>query len=637
MWTKNKIDLLKAIVKNKSLTIEDLQKNFQLKERQIYVLLREINYFLESNHIPMIKFGKNGSNFPLKWEKLKRILTKDFYLFSQDERINFICFDILINQDLKTIDYYAEFFKVSKNTILLDLKKVRGGLLRKYNLSLLIENSNLNILGDEISKRHFLIHYTSSFLINYEDFIIKKLLNFFAVNDKKIKKFLDDFYKITKITNSENYNQFLFLYLSILKIYYQKFSFLKMSKKDKNIISKFRYFNEIDALCTYVLGDKISENNEDEKFYITILMSSGNLQSDFELVSKNLFYDIDLTDSISKMLLNIEKTTFLFFYDRSELVKNIEAHLVYSYYRIKYLPINFSYINAIKDKYEIVYEITKKNISYIEKCLKTKFLEDEIALITLYLVNNLYADSENFNKVKAIILHDGKINIFKNEIENVLNIDVVYEGSINEFKKINEPFDLILTSKNFNEITNKKVFKIDRILTEDNRREIEFLIDEIIQQKTNKSNHLLDVLKPECIKIYQQKISNWKDIIKVSSQSLIDNDYIDNKYVDAMIEVVKKYDAIVNLQNNIVMLHASYKDGVKKLGISINVFKNKVKFPKCDDLDIVIVLSPIDRESHIKLMFQLLDFVKKKTNVSQLLSKQNSQEIFDFIVSKFNV
>lgn len=586
--------------------------------------------------MPLIKSGKNGFNLSIEWESLNKIFSKDFYLFSQEERINFICFDVLLNVDLKTIDYYVDFFKVSKNTILLDLKKINH-LLKKFNLNFQIENYNFYIFGDEISKRFFLIHYTSSFLMNYEVFILKQLLNYFVINDKKIESFLNEFFKKAKIANFENYNSFLLLFLSVLKIYYQKKSFLKMPTKDKMIIDKFKHFNDVNDLYSYILGDNNSETSDDEKYYMLILLTSGNFQSDLELVSKNLFYEIDLSDSISKMLLNIEKTTFLFFYDRSELVKNIEAHLVYSYYRIKYLPVNFSYINAIKEKYQIVYEITEKNISYIENALKLKFLEDEIALVTLYLVNNLYADSENLNKVRVVILHDGKINVLKNEIENnFLNVNVVLECNIKDFKKIDESFDLILASTNFNEFTTKKVFKIDKILTEENKREIEFLIDEIIKQRANKSNHLIDVLKPECINIHKQKISNWKDVVKVCSQSLIDNDYIEKRYVDAIIKVVSKYNAIVNLSNKIIMLHASYKDGSKKLGLSVNVFRQAINFPKDEPASIVLVLSPIDRESHIKLMFQFLDFIKKKSNVTQLLSKQSPQEIFDLIVSKFN-
>lgn len=636
MWTKTKIDLLKVISKNNSLTIEKLSKIFQLKQRQIYIYISELNNFFKSNHMPLIKSGKKGFNLPLEWENLKKVFTKEFYIFSQEERINFICFDVLLNTDLKTVDYYADFFEVSKNTIIFDLKKINF-LLKKYDLTFKIENYTFCILGDEISKRFFLIHYICSFLMHYEDFILKKLLNYFIVQDKKLKTILSDFFQKVKFENSENYNSFLFMYLSLLKIYYQKKSFLKMSKKDKTIINKFEYFNNAIDLYEYVLGDNLSENSEDEKYYITILLSFGNLQGDFKLVSKNLFYEIDLNDPINKMLLNIERTTFLFFYDRSELVKNIEAHLVYSYYRIKYLPVNFSYVNAIKEKYKIVYEITEKNISYIENALKLKFLEDEIALITLYLVNNLYADSENLNKVRVAILHDGKINVLKNEIENnFLNVNVVLECNIKDFKKNDESFDLILTSTGFNESTTKKVFKIDKILTEENKREIEILINEIIEQRANKSNHLIDVLKPECINIYDQKITDWKDIVRISSQSLIDNDYIEEKYVDAVIKVVNKYNAIVNLSNNIIMLHASYKDGAKKLGLSLNVFRKKIKFPKTEYADIVLVLSPIDRESHIKLMFQFLDFIKKKSNITQLLNKKNSQEIFDLIVSKFN-
>ena len=199
----------------------------------------------------------------------------------------------------------------------------------------------------------------------------------------------------------------------------------------------------------------------------------------------------------------------MFFYDKDELIKGIETHLILSYFRIKYLPINLEYVDIIKKNYKVFYEIAVKNIVFIENVIKIKFLEDEIALITLYLANNLFSDTKNLNKVRTVILHDGKINVLKNEIDNNFsNVTVIKECHVKDFKKINEPFDLVLTSVNFNENVSHKVLRINRILTEDDKEKIDNLINEIIDIKTNKSNNLLDILSLKHINIHNKKILN---------------------------------------------------------------------------------------------------------------------------------
>ena len=256
------------------------------------------------NKKPLIKFEKSGFNFSLELEDLKKIIYNDFYLFSQEERINLICFDVILSTDLKATDNYSDLFQVSKNTILLDIKKI-SNFLKKYNLNFAIKNNKFYITGNEIFKRHFLINYISTFLMNYEDFIIKKIFNFLFFKNIKLENILSNFWKETKINIDENYNSFILVYLHILKIYYQKKSFINMSKEDRKIIEKSKYFNCLDEIYNYLLEDCELKNTKDEKHYLTILLTSGNICSNFELVFKNIFSKNILYDSINKMLLNI--------------------------------------------------------------------------------------------------------------------------------------------------------------------------------------------------------------------------------------------------------------------------------------------------------------------------------------------
>lgn len=643
MWTKNKIDLVKLIIKNHNLTVEEIATIFKLKERQIYTYIQEINYFLKQNKKPLIESTKQkGLTFSLTFEELKKIINKDEYYFSQDERISFICFDILLSNQEKQIDNYIDLFSLSRNTILLDIKKIND-FLKKFNLKFSVKNTYFSISGNEISKRYFFINYISSYLLKYEDFIIKKLFSLFVIKNKQIQDILDDYNKEINIKGNENYYSFILMYLSILKTYYEKKSFIEISQNDKEVIGKSKYFKNVLKLTKYLLEENCkginSKEFENEKYYLTIILASGNLENNTSSTFKHKFLYSNLMDAIKEMLLNIEKTTFMFFYDKDELAKGICNHLILSYYRIKYLPVNFEYVEVIKQKYLIIFDVALKNIGYIEDVLKIKFPDDEIALVALYLANNLFTNIQDRNKVKAVILSDGTINILKNEVENnFLNVSVIKECTIDEFEKFDEPFDLLLTSINFNFKNELNVLKINKILTDEDKKRIEKAVNEIIEDKATINNHLLDILEDKFINIFTQKVDDWKEAIKLSAQPLLDNGYITLEYVNAMIDNISKYNTVITLSNHVVMPHASFRDGVKKLGFSLNIFKNKINFPgEPNKISIVLILAPIDKDSHVKPMFQFLDFLEKKHNVKELLGSKDSKQIYELISKQFQV
>lgn len=75
-----------------------------------------------------------------------------------------------------------------------------------------------------------------------------------------------------------------------------------------------------------------------------------------------------------------------------------------------------------------------------------------------------------------------------------------------------------------------------------------------------------------------EKVGDWKEAIRIGAKPLLENDSIEDRYIDSMIEMCKKYNAYIVLADRFAMPHASHECGVKKMGVSLLVVKEPVDF-----------------------------------------------------------
>lgn len=125
--------VLQEIVANPNTTRKGLETKLQISKDQIKYAISKINAYLNENELPSIRRTKNGGfiidhsviNFIRKDEEID----KDTDLFySEDERIMILAL-LLFNESLDlSLEYFSYELKVSKNTILRDLSKLKEKL-----------------------------------------------------------------------------------------------------------------------------------------------------------------------------------------------------------------------------------------------------------------------------------------------------------------------------------------------------------------------------------------------------------------------------------------------------------------------------------------------------------------------------
>ena len=108
------------------------------------------------------------------------------------------------------------------------------------------------------------------------------------------------------------------------------------------------------------------------------------------------------------------------------------------------------------------------------------------------------------------------------------------------------------------------------------------------------------------------KCTDWIAAIRKSAKQLVEQGYIEDRYVDAMIESVNEYGPYIVLSPGFAMPHAKVEEGSIRLGMHLIRLKNPVPFgvEELDPIEFVCCLSAIDHRSYLKAFFNIVNMLK---------------------------
>jgi len=143
---------------------------------------------------------------------------------------------------------------------------------------------------------------------------------------------------------------------------------------------------------------------------------------------------------------------------------------------------------------------------------------------------------------------------------------------------------------------------------------------------------LLELLNEKTIKVYSEA-KDWEDAGRIAGQPLLDSGKIEDKYIDAMIESVKKYGPYIVIAPGIALFHARPEEGVKSMCMSLAVFKKGIIFnaEKNDPVKLVFVLGAIDNESHIRVLSEAMTLLQNQDAINSIMESDNESEIINII------
>ncbi|MCO8875032.1 PTS sugar transporter subunit IIA [Clostridioides difficile] len=625
--------MLDFIIKNNNVTSQELQEKFNVSKRTIYYDILAINEQLgKSGNIKNVKhkFIFEGNLCDAR----KIISTEEDKFLDSDYRKTFILNKILLGEKI-SIEKLTNEMLLSKNTVVQTITDVKKYL---QTMGLRLEyKGKYKIIGDEYVIREL-------FLIIVQE-------NVLEINSISEEVSSFDTKGHIKLTDYSLLNLTKFV------------EFLNKRIRDGKTLYSYKYLNEAKKISYFSNCKELlcEEANENEQAYICTYISS--------LPSLNSEVKEDVVEEyVDKLIDKFEVNTAIKLESKHEFKKNILRHLHSSYNRIRFkFPIRNPMLDETKYKHESLYKIIKSIIENEEEFPVFEGIrEEEIGFIAAYFGGYLRGSRDNgLRRNKVLLVCPNGLMVSKSlEIQlykYIPTIEIVGIVSIKQLKEVNVYYDYIITTIDIQNVNN--VIVVNPLLTSS---DVQLLMNKLISVKENEKYFNLELiiqairkngvinneeaLKADLLNIihkidegemYQpmlkelinaervniiKNVRDWKEAIKIASKPLLEDNSIEELYIENMIKSVEKYGPYIVLADRFALPHASSKEGVNKLAMSLLIVEDEVDLLG-KPVNIFMVLAAVDNTTHIRALASLSEMMYEEENVKLIINGDKSSII----------
>ncbi|MGX8791764.1 transcription antiterminator [Oceanobacillus oncorhynchi] len=676
MLDQRSIRLVEELMNHEQITKLELMQQLKLSDRQLMYDFEKVNGILEDFNIPKLKI--NHQRFQISKEAreiLREKLHSDRsigqYNFSEDNRFYMIYLYVYIRKEPVSNFHLQSLFKVSKNTALSDVRRLKKhcqekGLTFRYS-----RNEGYCIEGNEMEKRRSVISCIHQLLSQSmgEEFIIYILRawdqeNFLNRTNDVMQKWLAEHgVQLVKTRKIELIYYFTFFQAGEKGV-------LFFSENEKKLLENQSLFCLVSSLFKQLYGEDSSEN---EIYLITILLLTA-----IEHIQR--VDNPGLLTLSEKIIEEFEKNTLLPVKNKQLLKESLFNHLVPAYFRILFeIPFHNPLSTTIQSEYAELFQFVKRSLSPLASWTKKEISDDEIGFFTMHFGSII--DRQNtmeIGRITGLIVCANGISssmmlasqlkelfpeIYFSEVFNgdqftdisVQNYDLVFSTIPVESPKptfVVKPLMTLVEKKHLlqsvyrhfpNLSSQSKHLMIDEIMSVIKKNATvtneEKLYGNLVQLFYATSNQkevykpmLSELLTEDMIQFTEEKL-DWEEAIRKASIPLLDQHIIQESYVEAMIKNVKELGTYIHVGKGVGIPHARPENGVNKLGMSLLKLKQPIALLGKEDhqIDVFICLAAVDNEAHLKALAQLTKILGNKTLITRLKETKSIDEIISII------
>ena len=651
------LNILKLLVNNPTISGSQLEKEAGLSRKQLSYSLGKINFYLKENGYEEIGRMRTGK-FIIPHNVINSYKTNQFtfdegaYVFIEKERLYLIALILLQHKEELSINHFTSILRISKNTVLNDLKKLQTTILQEFDVKLWYDRSKgYYLVGKEYEKRTLMIRMIQSILPLLSGESI--LLSILEIDEKRIRMLCADVEEVERTLKvrytDERIREIPFiLYFILIRIEAQKF--LDVLPEDyQHIAGTSEYGAIINIFSKYDI-----QNTMDKLYLVSqFQISSVNFED-----SRSKKFEKELAEAAEKTLTNFENLVCIRFQDRKALLDALIQHLKPALYRIRYqYHIEGNILNMILPHHSYLFEITRHAMVPFEEMFHILIPQEEMAYITILFGGWMTKEGMlDFleKKRKAIVVCTNGISIsnflFLKLKEAFPELDFLCSLSSRQFYEYHKEYDVVfatvhldtavpqflvkpimddtdlhnLRKKVFNELLNKTIYEV-------NSTSLLHVIGKYVDVKDRKG--LMAALKNYLGETTQKTVPGltWIEAIQTASEPLLKSGCITTKYVENMIHSVTCDKPIWTIADGLILAHASVEEGVNALGMSLLKLPESISFNGYMNAGIVVVMATPNREIHLKALYALIDIVENETDFNRMKSADSITEILDII------
>ena len=135
------------------------------------------------------------------------------------------------------------------------------------------------------------------------------------------------------------------------------------------------------------------------------------------------------------------------------------------------------------------------------------------------------------------------------------------------------------------------------------------------------------MLSIDNIRIYDHA-ENWVDAITKAVTPLIENGFVEQRYIQGIIDNNNQYGPYYVLAPEIALPHARPEQGVIKKQLGITLLRHPVKFsPDGYDVRLLITLAASDSEGHLEALKMLSEVMMDEDRIQKVIHAKTREEI----------
>lgn len=682
------LKILKLLVDNPTISGSLLEKEANLSRKQISYSLEKINFYLKENGFEEIGRMRTGK-FIIPHNVISSYKTNQFtydegdYVFIEKERLYLIALLLLQHKEELSINHFTSILKISKNTVLNDLKKLQNTILNDFDLKIWYDRSKgYYLVGKEYEKRTLMIRMIRSILPLFSGVsILQSILDIDETRIQMLCRDVEEVEKTLKVRyTDERIREIPFiLYFILMRIESQ--CYLDVLPEDYQHIAGTSEYGSI--------------MNIFNKYDIHTTMDKLYLVSQFQISSVNFTdnhskkFEKEMEEAAEKTLDSFENLVCIRFKDRKALLDALIQHCKPALYRIRYhYHIEGNILNMILPHHAYLFEITKHAMMSFEEAFHILFPQEELAYITILFGGWMTKEGTLDileKKRRAIVVCTNGISIsnflFLKLKEAIPELEFVCALSSRQFYEYRKEFDVVFATvhldtkqpqflvkpimddndlhnlrKNvFNDLLNKTIYEV-------NSTSLLHVIEKYVDIKDRKGlvaalkNYLGESDVPSITEEHRQSVMNdnlrdllyedticisekpmeWKDAIRKASAPLLKKGCITQRYVDNMIHSVVHDKPIWSIADGLILAHASVEEGVNALGMSLLRLPEPICFNGYMDASIIVVMATPNREVHLKALYALIDIVENEDDFRRMKTTNSIRELLDIISKERN-
>ncbi|MEG0239880.1 BglG family transcription antiterminator [Anaerorhabdus sp.] len=677
-----------SILDNPEITVTKLAYEFNVSERSIRNDIQELNNFLCEQKMEEIIIHQNkylSVNAINLNECLKLINDSGFYDYklSKEERI-YIIIELLLSVDgYLTISELADRLYISVSTVNADLKSL-SEFAKKHNVKYTSEQyKGIKLEGDEYSKRMLLLDMicsdSSIFSIGLSRTFNESLKDKGIDRVNQVMSYFESSSKIMMTDSSyKRINSYLYIMMHRIREGYQ------IEDVDANVDEIYRINGN--KLCQ-LIDQEFSLNLPAEE-----INGVANILSNLKYLKTNKvsndiiriqFYVNRLIEELKKALHLDLSTDYLFFI---RLCLHVEymtrkkiQHVIDERILKEVCNENKQIVKAINDSMHILEELLNRSVKDIEKeyiilhvCaaierkkikesgLKVVLISD-VGIASSQLLLEKIKNNFDFSIIDILPVH-------ALEKFNLNGVDLILSTVKMKNQKITIPWvkiNLNFTDDDYSKITQSvNGIKSQRVLGEKDKKEEENLVSEITEilreYNLKEEREIVERVK----KVVKKKIQNddvnenpeitekkklselltveminfdidansWQESITKSADLLLGKGYIEERYIQAMINKIECNGPYMVLAKGFAVPHAGVDDGGKKTGFSLIKLKKAVDYHSpLGDVQFICCLSVTDMTAHLRAFFSLVNLLQNKEFYSKMIESETPQILHKLI------